>query len=40
MCAKMIINSGIREVVYNLEYPLNSSAFRLFSESGVKVRQL
>jgi dCMP deaminase len=40
MCAKMIINSGIREVVYNLDYPLNDSAFRLFRESGIAIRQL
>ena len=40
MCAKMIINSGIREVVYNLDYPLNDSAFRLFKQAGVNVRQL
>jgi|SRR2546426_836825 len=39
-CAKMIINSGIREVIYNVEYPLNETAFRLFSESGVFVRKL
>src|SRR6185503_5304652 len=25
-CAKMIINSGIREVIYNMDYPLNESA--------------
>ena len=40
MCAKMIINSGIREVVFNLDYPLNDSSFQLFSQAGVKVRQL
>ncbi len=40
MCAKMIINSGIREVIYNLAYPLNDSSFRLFKEAGVKARQL
>jgi dCMP deaminase len=40
MCAKMIINSGIREVIYNMDYPLNESAFRLFSEAGVFVRKL
>jgi dCMP deaminase len=40
MCAKMIINSGIHEVVYNTDYPLNSSAFGLFNEAGVIVRQL
>jgi dCMP deaminase len=40
MCAKMIINSGIHEVVYNLDYPLNESAFRLFTEARVLVRKL
>jgi dCMP deaminase len=40
MCAKMIINSGIREVVYNMDYPLNGSSFRLFTEAGVIARQL
>jgi len=40
MCAKMIINSGIREVVYNMDYPLNGSAFGLFKEASVTVRKL
>jgi dCMP deaminase len=40
MCSKMIINSGITEVVYNLDYPLNDSAFRLFSEAGIAIRKL
>lgn len=40
MCSKMIINSGIREVVYNLDYPLNESAFRLFKEANLTIRQL
>ncbi|OLD57510.1 MAG: cytidine deaminase [Acidobacteria bacterium] len=40
MCAKMIINSGIREVIYNMDYPLNENAFRLFSEAGIFVRKL
>jgi dCMP deaminase len=40
MCAKMIINSGITEVVYNRDYPLNDSAFRLFREAGVEVRRM
>ena len=39
-CAKMIINSGIREVIYNMDYPLNATAFQLFSESGIFVRKL
>jgi dCMP deaminase len=40
MCAKMIINSGIREVVYNQDYPLNDTSFNLFKQAGVMVRQL
>lgn len=40
MCCKMIINSGIKEVVYNLDYPLNDSAFRLFGEAGIAIRRL
>ena len=40
LCAKMIINSGIHEVVYNLEYPLTESAFRLFEEADIMVRKL
>ncbi len=40
MCAKMIINSGIREVVYNMDYPLNDSSFQLFSQAGINVRRL
>jgi len=39
-CSKMIINSGIREVIYNMDYPLNDSAFRLFAEAQVFVRKL
>ena len=39
-CAKMIINSGIREVIYNMEYPLNAAAFQLFSEAKIFVRKL
>ncbi len=38
-CTKMIINAGIREVVYNLDYPLNETSFRLFKEAGVIFRQ-
>ena len=40
LCAKMIINSGISNVVYNKDYPLNDSAFNLFKEAGVTVRKL
>ncbi|MDI9613329.1 MAG: deaminase [Acidobacteriota bacterium] len=38
-CTKMIINSGIVEVVYNQEYPLNGSAQDLLKECGVLLRQ-
>jgi dCMP deaminase len=39
-CSKMIINSGIHEVIYNMDYPLNESSFRLFQEAGVFIRKL
>jgi dCMP deaminase len=39
-CCKMIINSGIREVIYNMDYPLNDSAFRLFQEANIFIRKL
>lgn len=40
MCTKMIINAGIREVVYNVAYPMAEVAVRLLSEAGVGVKQL
>lgn len=39
ICTKMIINAGIREVVYNLEYPLIDTARALLEEAGVLVRR-
>jgi dCMP deaminase len=39
MCSKMVINSGIQEVVYNVDYPLNEVVFRLFEQAEVKIRQ-
>lgn len=39
-CTKMIINSGLAEVVYNASYPLGGIALDLLAEAGVKVRQL
>jgi dCMP deaminase len=39
-CTKMIINSGITEVVYNAHYPLGEVSLDLLREVGVKVRQL
>jgi dCMP deaminase len=39
MCAKMIINAGIREVVYEDDYHFNEQARSLFAEAGVRCRQ-
>jgi dCMP deaminase len=39
LCTKMIINSGIVEVVYNQEYPLNDIALSLLTECGVVLRR-
>ncbi len=39
MCAKMIINAGIVEVVYEEEYHFNEQARNLFAEAGVLCRQ-
>jgi len=39
MCTKMIINAGIVEVVYNVEYSIAETPMRLLTEAGVKVRQ-
>jgi dCMP deaminase len=39
MCTKMIINSGILEVVYNADYPVGEVSLRLLQEAGIKSRQ-
>ena len=39
MCAKMIINSGIVEVVYNVDYPIGQRALELLKEADIIVRQ-
>lgn len=39
-CAKMIINSGISEVVYHQEYSIAKQAFELLNEAGVFVRSM
>jgi deoxycytidylate deaminase len=36
----MIINAGIREVVYNIDYPLSDISLRLLSEAGVAIKKL
>ena len=40
MCTKMIINAGIREVVFNMDYPLAEISFDLFRQAGVSVKKL
>ncbi|MCZ6701094.1 MAG: dCMP deaminase family protein [bacterium] len=40
MCTKMIINSGITEVIYNESYPLGARAQALLKEAGITIRQL
>lgn len=40
MCAKMIINSGISEVVYDAHYPMLAISLKLLKEAGVKTRKL
>lgn len=39
MCTKMIINSGIKEVVYKDEYEFGEQVRSLLAEAGVKCRQ-
>ncbi len=39
-CTKMIINAGIREVVFNIHYPLSDTSFKLLSEAGIIIKKL
>lgn len=39
MCAKMIINAGIVEVVFEHEYHFSAQTRALFTEAGVRFRQ-
>jgi dCMP deaminase len=38
-CTRMIINAGIKEVVYNVDYPMAETPLKLLKQAGVKVRQ-
>jgi dCMP deaminase len=38
-CTKMIINAGIKEVIYNVDYPMQETPLKLLKEAGIKVRQ-
>ena len=40
LCAKMIINAGIREVVYHTRYSIDDVSLALLHEAGVIVRPL
>ncbi len=40
ICTKMIINSGLAEVVYSRSYSIEETPLKLLNEAGVKVRQL
>jgi dCMP deaminase len=40
LCAKMIINAGLVEVVYETNYPLSEQTRALFAEAGVLCRQI
>ncbi len=39
-CSRMIINAGIKEVVYNSKYPMSETPFKLLKEAGVIVRAI
>jgi len=40
MCTKMILNSGLKEVVYNAAYPLSDQCLQLLKQAYVQVRQI
>ncbi len=40
LCTKMIINSGIFEVVFNTNYPMGEAALKLLADARIRVRQL
>ena len=40
LCAKMIINAGIEEVVYHARYSIDDVSLSLLREAGVRVRPL
>ena len=39
-CTKMIINAGIREVVYNVVYPMSETSLAILEQAHVLVRRL
>lgn len=39
-CTKLIINGGIKRVVYNVAYPMEEVPMQLFKEVGIEVQQI
>ena len=39
ICTKIVINAGIREIVYDARFPLGERSLELLAEAGLKVRQ-
>jgi len=39
LCTKMIVNSGITEVIYSTEYAIGEVPMKLLKEAGVEIRQ-
>ena len=39
-CSKMIINAGIKKVVFNSDYPLGETAKKMLLEAGVELVQI
>ncbi|MAG17900.1 MAG: hypothetical protein CL944_00290 [Candidatus Diapherotrites archaeon] len=39
-CSKMIINAGIKKVIYNAEYPLGDTALEMLKEAGVELEKI
>ena len=39
ICTKMIINSGLSEVVYNEAYPMGGEALSLLKQPHIRVRK-
>ncbi|MFH1106319.1 MAG: deaminase [Candidatus Micrarchaeota archaeon] len=37
LCSKMVINSGIRRVVYNEAYPVSDTALKMLKQAGVEL---
>ena len=40
LCAKMIINSGINEVIYHQRYSIDNVSMQLLKEAGIIIRPL